>query len=205
MGVGPLGLPEDHPAVTGGRHRPDPASLRPEGLTPSMAELASVRPRTPNEAAAFRRTPEYRERRARYIAAIRLRIEAAGFMIQGVMPSVDQPEVTPFAYTIGLTGQGLPELAVSGMTAADMGLFLNAAACRAPKDGYLVGSEHTVAELDVAFRVIEATTMAHGILDDVYPDSPVRVLQLVVCDENGLWPGDDGVDPDQEVFGEAWW
>lgn len=117
-------------------------------------------------------------------------IDRCGWMVQAVGGS---RLYAPFAYTIGLTGQGLPELVVTGLRTESAATVLNAAAqycCDAlvPLAGETmrvgIGPECEVVALphpDVhLFTAV-----------DVY-GTRVRALQLVWADSRGRYPWEVG-------------
>lgn len=121
-----------------------------------------------------------------------------GWMVQGVFPTEHDREA-PFAYTVGLTVAGLPELVISGLPADIAQQLLNAAAKQT------LGSElrpgQTLAGIaSVDFRIVDAPAAEVNMARHLYPDKTVRALQLVWPDEGGAYPGDsawslDGAQP----------
>lgn len=113
-----------------------------------------------------------------------------GWMIQGIFPSAGE-EGAPFAYTVGLTVAGLPELVISGLPADVAHQLLNAAARKSLAEEFRVGRLVTgVASVD--FRVVEAPAAEVNMAWHLYPGKPVRSLQLVWPDRDGNYPGDPG-------------
>ncbi|GIF75669.1 DUF4262 domain-containing protein [Asanoa siamensis] len=112
-----------------------------------------------------------------------------GWMVQSVFPARGG-NGAPFAYTVGLTAAGLPELIVCGLPADIAGHLLNTAAHRS------LGAELRPGEaLDeiasVPLRVVDAPTAPVTTAHRLYPDRTVRALQLVWPDLHGHYPGDD--------------
>lgn len=131
----------------------------------------------------------------RQMAAIREKILAYGWMVVGVY--ADSPgDGSAFAYTIGLTDAGLPELLITGnLDYALMQTLLNDAAHLHVETELKPGDE--VSEIaNVVFKVAlcgpEAPIQqAHNYYyhRPERTHSRVRVLQLIWPDENGLYPG----------------
>lgn len=59
-----------------------------------------------------------------YMTRITDTIESHGWAVQGVMPTEDDTDPVPFAYTVGLTGFGHPEIIVCGLDPRDVGIVL---------------------------------------------------------------------------------
>lgn len=129
-----------------------------------------------------------------YLKQIRKMIHEYGWFVQGVFPtgSDRDPE---FAYTIGLTEAGLPELLIAGtMRTNVLHQLVNAAAVRHVKDELVAGQ--TVDDIaNVVFQVRECgpdapVQQAHNYYGDPHRlTGKVRVLQLVWPDERGVYPG----------------
>ena len=63
-----------------------------------------------------------------------------GWAVVHVLPTEDDPEDTvPFAYTVGLTGYGFPELTIAGLPPETGHLLLNEVAGRVRDEGLLLG------------------------------------------------------------------
>lgn len=59
-------------------------------------------------------SPEWYRRLDQHTAVVRKMIDQQGFMVQAVFPK-DAEQGPAFAYTVGLTAKGLPELLVAGV------------------------------------------------------------------------------------------
>lgn len=113
-------------------------------------------------------------------------------------------EVTPpFAYTVGNASRGLPELLFIGEFHFDLGMqILNAVAERMVKDGRLDEGMLDI-EWTFPFKVREAG----GDVRDMFTiqasrylgHQDYRVMQIMICDPKGRYPGDPGVDPRYDV------
>lgn len=144
-----------------------------------------------------------------YRAKIKALIDKHGWAIQRVVPTVDQDRaMVPFAYTIGLTLTGHPELAMSGnMHAEQLHHILNICARQAMTRPYLPGTQVDVEGLLIPMRVIDAPFAETGIGRRYLSKQP-RVLQIVWSDAEGAWPATQawsGVKARQNLFGPAWW
>jgi hypothetical protein len=125
-----------------------------------------------------------------YLEHIRDMIEQYGWAVQGVEPDRIHP---PWAYTVGLTALGRPELAVTGMPITDAAELLNdvAAHCMhaaAPEPGEQVP---LVGGPIVEFVEINVPT-AHLLLAVELYGPLIRALQVVHADDRGRWPWDRG-------------
>ncbi len=132
-------------------------------------------------------------------------IKEYGWMVQGVFPNGPEQGIG-FAYTIGLTEAGLPELLISGTYNEQAKNLLNAIAKR--HAGQELKHGDTLDDMaNVPFRVIDAPQASVGIAERRYGAGKVRVLQLVWPDSHGLWPGSPFGWPaePQELFGTRWW
>lgn len=123
-----------------------------------------------------------------------------GWMIQGVFPTEADPGVE-FAYTVGLTVAGLPELVISGLPLELAGTLLNDAA------RHSMGSEVKPGDVlnniaSVPFKVIAAPKAPVNLARHLYSPDTVLALQLVWPDDQGSYPGDAGwtLGDAQEVF-----
>ncbi len=125
-----------------------------------------------------------------YLTEVRDLIAEHGWMVQGVFPTETSPGA-PFAYTIGLTAAGLPELVIAGLPAETAGAILNTAARHHLTDEIKPG-----AVLDdlasVPFRVVAAPSAEIQQARNIYPAAGVRAVQLVWPDDAGAFPGDGG-------------
>lgn len=111
-----------------------------------------------------------------------------GWMVQGVFPREYDVEA-PFAYTVGLTVAGLPELVISGLP-ADTAYQLLDAAARESLAHELAPGRILDGIATVPFRVVEAPGAQVNMARHLYPDRRVRSLQLVWPDKDGNYPGD---------------
>lgn len=137
---------------------------------------------------------------ADYLELIQTKIATHGWFIQYVTKDRWRP---PFAYTVGLTLTGHPELLVTGLTAHRSGHFLNwiANQLRLGAEAYVAGDIHmwpgrvSVEVVDVAEPTVHLVmaTATYG------PD--VRAVQLVYNDDRGRWPWEVGFRGDQPVLG----
>jgi hypothetical protein len=153
-------------------------------------------------------SPQQRQRFLRQAAAA---IAEHGWAVQGVAP--DGPDDVPFAYTLGMTPAGLPELAISGLTFDLMRALLNAVAVRhLAGDGYEPGQtvepfDDEAGQVQVPLRVIAAPRAEVGVARALFGPA-VRAVQLVWPDRFGAWPGTGRWRPQavsQELFGDPWW
>ena len=141
-----------------------------------------------------------------FLTKIRAQINEHGWIVQGVVPAKDGD--LGFAYTVGLTLAGLPELVISGLWREQGQQFLNIAAQQHCREEILAGD--TIEDIaSVPFRVIDVPLAEVNTARRLYGRSRVRALQLVWPDDNGLWPGSvfaaSAMEGRQELLGPAWW
>lgn len=116
-----------------------------------------------------------------------------GWMIQYVFPTDNQPDQfrPPFAYTIGLTAGGLPELVISGLPPEVSAELLNSAARKQSGDGYPDGFTAGTIVTGIAsvdFHVIDAPAAEVNLARSMYGQA--RAVQLVWPDAGGAYPDD---------------
>lgn len=143
---------------------------------------------------------------AAFLAKIRTQIKENGWIVQGVFP-VKEGDLG-FAYTVGLTLAGLPELVISGLWREQGQQLLNIAAQQHCREEILVGD--TIEDIaNVPFRAIDAPLAEVNTARRLYGWKQVRAIQLVWPDDNGLWPGSvftaSAMEGKQELLGPAWW
>lgn len=129
--------------------------------------------------------------RGRYLDQVRSVIARNGWAVQGVIGTRTQPA---FAYTVGMTARGLPELITYGLHVKTAQTVLNTAARRLTggDDVYAHGRIATgLANMDPVL-IESATDRPLVIARQVFPDREVRALQLVWPDPVGLWPWQPG-------------
>lgn len=99
----------------------------------------------------------------------------------------------PFAYTIGLTELGLPELVVTGLAAYRSAPVLNGMAAHwSHADAVPVHGEHIDTTYDTCLEVVDLPNPdAHLFAATaLYGRAAVRAQQLVWADGRGRWPWD---------------
>ncbi len=143
-------------------------------------------------------------------AMIREKIAKHGWMVTGVFPRQGEDGV-PFAYTIGLTDAGLPELIMSGpFDPETLQNFLNMAGDRhVTQEGEIKPGDMLDYLANVPFKVIAATTGEHVQQALNFYGDPenwlgvVKLLQILWPDRDGNFPGDPGWTSDaaQELYG----
>jgi hypothetical protein len=137
-----------------------------------------------------------------YLGYIKSIVASAGWAVQGVERDRVRP---PYAYTVGLTPRGKPELVVTGMSLTRATELLNDVAVHVlhavvPEPGErvpLIGGP--VVEF-VEVRVPSAHLL---VATELYGPS-IRALQVVHADDRGHWPwevGFRGVKGGQPVLG----
>ena len=121
--------------------------------------------------------------------------EIHGWAIQYVEPERFRPA---WAYTVGLTPHGLPELVVTGLSQVRTAEVLNNRAHQLlHHEEPLVPGEQYGFEGDEFFELYEVVQLSNPdvhllTVSALYPDHPTRGLQLVWADDRGRWPWEAG-------------
>ncbi|HET6285565.1 MAG TPA: DUF4262 domain-containing protein [Amycolatopsis sp.] len=123
------------------------------------------------------------------IEEVRPLIRKYGWMVQTVERGSTQPG---FAYTVGLTDAGLPELVVTGLRERRSGQLLNYFAQQVVRSGPPEAGEVLPAAVGwPAFEVVPLSSpSAHLLTAVLLYGEDIRALQLVYEDEHGKWPWD---------------
>jgi Domain of unknown function (DUF4262) len=138
-----------------------------------------------------------------YLDHLRDLIGQHGWAVQAVARDRIRP---PWAYTVGLTAHGRPELVVTGLPASRAGSLLNDVAAHllhaaAPRPGEQIPL-HGGPLIEI---VAVAEPAAHLEVALEFYGPAVRALQLVHADDRGRWPwevGYRGVRGGQPVLGK---
>ncbi len=113
-----------------------------------------------------------------------------GWAVQGVEADRSRP---PYAYTLGLTDCGLPELVVTGMSLNRAAELLNGVAEHAVHTGPPVPGERIPLRRGPAIEVVELLNPdAHMPTAIALFGTEFRALQLVWADSRGCWPWSAG-------------
>lgn len=142
------------------------------------------------------------DRRAAVIDETRALIDRYGWSVVGVFPASESDGV-PFAYTVGLTGKQLPELAIYGLGGRVAQEILNAVARRMVDGGRpLIRGERIAGVLagGVDLAAVEMTSRIHDLamVGQVY-GSVDAAVQLCWPDADGLFPWEPGSGVDDDV------
>lgn len=129
-------------------------------------------------------------------------IEKFGQSLIGVYPRVGEADV-PFMYTIGNATVDLPELLLIGKleyTAAAS--LLNMLGCKMRNQGSRLGSYVSLGG-EFSLKLREASALAkeeYTIQAGQFLDHEnYNVLQVLIPDRTGLYPGEPGIDPVYDV------
>lgn len=119
------------------------------------------------------------------------KIARHGWAVQGVFGEEETREA-PFAYTVGLTAKGLPELVIYGLNVGLAGNLLNTAATRMIESGEFNAGQaisRLIRNFDmVAIDVLRPVDLLVAM--QIY--GPVRAIQLVWPGAKGQYPWQDG-------------
>lgn len=151
------------------------------------------------------------QRMQQFYAKVRAMVREHGWIVQGVMPTAaDPPGTIPFAYTIGLTDAGLPELIISwpGQPGMARDLLNNAAGGHLKDEiqhGQILDYVANIPSRAIAADPHKAEIQqAYNYVND--PDrvrDKIRLIQILWPDANGRFPDEDGynfVDFPQEMW-----
>ncbi len=125
-----------------------------------------------------------------YLDHLRRLITRSGWAVQGVERDHIHP---PWAYTVGLTPRGHPELVVTGRQLGKAAELLNHVAAHVLHDSALTPGEQLpmiggplveIVELPQPDAHLESAVALYG--------PRIRALQLVCADDRGHWPWDRG-------------
>ncbi|MFB9682863.1 DUF4262 domain-containing protein [Amycolatopsis plumensis] len=124
--------------------------------------------------------------RSGYLDRLRDGVAERGWLVQGVEGAGPYP---PWAYTIGLSGCGLPELVVTGLPMLAAGNLLNCMASRVRHGPSLAAGDHTRLRDGPLLEVVELTEPSVHLVFAVALYGPeIRALQLVHADTRGRFP-----------------
>jgi hypothetical protein len=131
-----------------------------------------------------------------YVAEVETMLADHGHLIQGILTDGSSP---PWAYTVGLTGQGRPELIVTGLPHPVAAAVLNKAA-RMPAEATDPGARPIMSGRTFECVTVVAPVPALTVAEAVYGPNVVAV-QLVHADSLGVWPWDSDYAGDQPLLG----
>jgi hypothetical protein len=144
---------------------------------------------------------------ADYFEMIQGVIDSHGWFIQGVEKERWRPG---FAYTVGLTPLGHPELLVTGKdhrVGADLlnGVAHHLVCHEAPA---FIAGDRQLLRGGPAIEIVDvAEPTVHLVIAEGMYGSDVRAVQLVYADDHGRWPWEVGFRGNQPVLGpraEIW-
>jgi Domain of unknown function (DUF4262) len=125
-----------------------------------------------------------------YLVQVHETVEDFGWAVQAVQCGGVHP---PWAYTVGLTEAGCPELVVTGMPATKAAALLNGVA------GHVVhaappqpGEQIQLSEGPLVEIVQVTEPAAHLLVASQFYGRRIRALQLVHADYRGHWPWESG-------------
>jgi hypothetical protein len=125
-----------------------------------------------------------------YLGHMRDMIDGYGWAVQAVQRDRIHP---PWAYTVGLTAAGMPELVVTGMSASRALDLLNDVAAHVLHAGALVPGDQHALEDGPLIEVVELTEpTAHLFVALELYGKGIRAQQIVHADDRGHWPWDVG-------------
>jgi hypothetical protein len=124
--------------------------------------------------------------RSGYLERLRGGVADRGWLVQGVEGTGPYP---PWAYTIGLSGYGLPELVVTGLPALAAGGLLNNLATRVLRGSPPTAGERIPLPDGPLVEVVELTEPSvHLVFAAALYGPEIRALQLVHADAQGRFP-----------------
>jgi hypothetical protein len=125
-----------------------------------------------------------------YLDQLRSLAMTHGWAVQAVQRDRLHP---PFAYTVGLTAWGKPELVVTGMPTARAGALLNEVAAHVLHADVPEPGEQVPLIGGPLIEFVEVQTPSAHLLRacDLY-GTGIRALQIVHADDRGHWPWETG-------------
>jgi hypothetical protein len=135
------------------------------------------------------------EMQAKWVARITTMIAKHGFQMIGVFGTEDEPQ-PPFTYTIGLYPSHGYEIIIVGSNPRIAGWFITEI-YKKLKSGEQINCDVPYTDLiNVPYAFKQANEKARGYVcqADRYYNTEVPVLQLVVADEAGKLPWEEGYD-----------
>ncbi|WP_410670529.1 DUF4262 domain-containing protein [Amycolatopsis sp. cmx-4-68] len=124
--------------------------------------------------------------RSGYVERLRDGVADRGWLVQGVESSGAYP---PWAYTIGLSGYGLPELVVTGLPVLEAAELLNDMASHSLHASPPSAGERIPLRGGPLIEVVPlAEPSAHLVFAVALYGPEIRALQLVHADSRGRWP-----------------
>ena len=140
--------------------------------------------------------------RADYLDYMRSVMDRCGWVVQGIERDGPRP---PWAYTVGLTRLGRPELLVTGMSLHRATHLLNDMAAHAlHADNPKLGERVELTDGPVIQMIQVAEPTAHLLIAAEVFGPRIRALQVVHADDRGHWPwecGYHGIRGGQPVLG----
>jgi Domain of unknown function (DUF4262) len=125
-----------------------------------------------------------------YLDFMRDLVDAHGWAVQAVERDRIHP---PWAYTVGLTARGLPELVVTGMSARRAQDVLNDVAAHVLHVSAVVPGQQHALEGGPLIEIVElAEPTAHLFVAVELYGKELRAQQIVHADDRGHWPWDVG-------------
>jgi hypothetical protein len=128
-----------------------------------------------------------------FLAHMRDLVARYGWTVQGVERDGVHP---PWAYTVGLTEAGFPELVATGLTLVRATRLLNDAACHLLHQDCCGMRPGDRIAFDVGGPLIEVVKVsepaAHLLTAVEFYGAGIRALQLVHADYRGHWPWESG-------------
>ena len=121
-----------------------------------------------------------------YLERLRAGVADKGWLVQGVEGAGPFP---PWAYTIGLSGYGLPELVVTGLPVPGAAALLNGVASHSLAESPPSPGERVTLRGGPLIEVVPlAEPSVHLMFATALYGPEIRALQLVHADARGRWP-----------------
>jgi hypothetical protein len=127
-------------------------------------------------------------------------IDTVGWAVMHVMPAEDDPDTEiPFAYTVGLTAHGYPELLIAGLPPEIGHELLNDLATRVYDQARRFTHGERIGDLIVGHDAVivdgpPREELLPGVAIARYGRDRVRLQQVVWPDERGRFPWEAGYD-----------
>lgn len=131
-------------------------------------------------------------------------LDTVGWAVMHVLPAADTDTTTPFAYTVGLTAHGYPELLIVGLPPEIAHDLLNDLAARVYDKAEQFSHGQRISDLIAGHDAVlvegEPTDdLLPGVAIARYGREQVRLLQVIWPDPQGRFPWHAGYSMDPHV------
>lgn len=145
-----------------------------------------------------------KEQKKIYFETVDANIVAFGFHVTNVM---EDAETTPFGYSTGIyKNLRIPELFISGLPPGLTQEIITAYAKKYQFNAVPINQkiDDLIGRFPVYLISVKNENLSEYVLSSIryYADIEYKYLQLIFPDLDGRFPGEEGYNYDQEIFGE---